>query len=265
MIKLGVNTVLYKQYSLREAVRNLKSIGYDGFEISAIEGMCEHLRLNDWRDQAAELTEICEEFSMPLLSAEVASTDPDRLRLAFEAARGLNIPIINIGPGGVSGQEDTVTACFERMNLLADMAAEYGVTVCMKAHVGCAVYNTDTTIRAIEAVQKPFFGIDMDPSHIYRAGEQPENALGAVTKAMRHIHVRDCVGRGPSPGTPFQQVCGAGEINLFGYFKVLADTGYDGPCCLEVIGPELDLSDANIVAAQSYGYMNACLKMLGAR
>ena len=30
MIQLGVNTVLYKAYSLREAVENLKKIGYDG-------------------------------------------------------------------------------------------------------------------------------------------------------------------------------------------------------------------------------------------
>ena len=50
MIQLGVNTVLYKAYSLREAVENLKKIGYDGFEISAIEGMCEHLKLSEYED-----------------------------------------------------------------------------------------------------------------------------------------------------------------------------------------------------------------------
>ena len=41
--------------------------------------------------------------------------------------------------------------------------------------------------------------------------------------------------------------------------------GYDGPVDLEVIGPELTLAEANIVAAESYGYLNACLKDLGAR
>jgi hypothetical protein len=41
--------------------------------------------------------------------------------------------------------------------------------------------------------------------------------------------------------------------------------GYDGPVCLEVIGPELDLQQATAIAAESYGYMNACLKVLKAR
>ena len=47
MIKLGVNTVLYRPFTLREAVENLSAIGYDGFEISAIKGMCEHLDLEN--------------------------------------------------------------------------------------------------------------------------------------------------------------------------------------------------------------------------
>jgi hypothetical protein len=34
---------------------------------------------------------------------------------------------------------------------------------------------------------------------------------------------------------------------------------------LEVIGRDLDVAEASIIAAESYGYMNACLKKLGAR
>jgi hypothetical protein len=34
---------------------------------------------------------------------------------------------------------------------------------------------------------------------------------------------------------------------------------------LEVIGRDLDVAEASIIAAESYGYMNACLKLLGAR
>ena len=46
----------------------------------------------------------------------------------------------------------------------------------------------------------------------------------------------------------------------------MVDGGYDGPVCLEVIGSRGDeLSQQGIVAAESYGYMNACLKALGAR
>jgi len=270
MIKLGVNTVLYKEFSLRTAAENLKKIGYDGFEISAIEGMCEHLDLKNWREQKNEILEICDEFQLPLTAIEVAMPDPERLRPAYEAAAALGIPVVNIGPGGVADDDEEMLACIRRTNELADMAESYGVTLCMKAHVGCSVYSTPTTLRLVENVKSKYFGIDMDPSHIYRCGEAPKEALASVVQYIKHVHIRDCVGRGPSPGTPFEQICGAGDINLYGYFDELVKAGYGGACdfeaCnLEVIGGPLPLADANIIAASSYGYMNAVLKRLSAR
>jgi len=265
MINLGVNTVLYKAFPLRTAAENLKKIGYDGFEISAIEGMCEHLELKNWRAQRQEILEICDEFQLPITAAEVASTDPARLTLAFEAAAGIGIPVINIGPGGKADDENEMLACIARMNELSAMAESFGVTLCMKAHVGGSVYSTPTTLRLIENVKSEYFGIDMDPSHIYRCGEAPEAALASVVKYMKHVHIRDCLGRGPGPGHPLRQVCGAGDIDLYAYFDELVKAGYDGACNLEIIGEALSLADANIVAGVSYGYMNAILKSLSAR
>jgi len=265
MINLGVNTVLYKAFPLRTAAENLKKIGYDGFEISAIEGMCEHLELKNWRAQKSEILEICDELQLPITAAEVASTDPARLTLAFEAAAGIGIPVINIGPGGKADDEAEMLACIRRMNELSAIAESFGITLCMKAHVGGSVYSTPTTLRLIENVPSEYFGIDMDPSHIYRCGEAPEAALAGVIKYMKHVHIRDCVGRSPSPGNPMQQICGAGDIDLYAYFAELVKAGYDGACNLEIIGEPLSLADANIVAGVSYGFMNAILKRLGAR
>jgi len=267
MINLGVNTVLYKAFPLRTAIENLKKIGYDGFEISAIEGMCEHLDLKNWRAQKSEILEICDEFQMPITATEVASTDPARLTLAFEAAAGIGIPVVNIGPGGRADDENEMLACIARMNELAAIAESYGVTLCMKAHVGGSVYSTPTTLRLIENVPIAYFGIDMDPSHIFRCGEAPEAALASVVKYMKHVHIRDCAGEflGKGPGHPLRQICGAGDINLYGYFEELVKAGYGGACNLEIIGEALSLADANIVAGVSYGYMNAVLKRLGAR
>ena len=39
MIKLGVNSVLFKAFTYREAAEAIKKCGYDGVEISAIAGM----------------------------------------------------------------------------------------------------------------------------------------------------------------------------------------------------------------------------------
>jgi len=265
MIKLGVNSVLFKAYTFREAAEAIKKAGYDGLEISAIKGMCEHLNLDDWKSQKNEIKSIMEEFNLEMLSTEVASLDEERLMKAFEAGAEIGIPIINIGPGGKSDDEDSLKESIEKISKMCEKASDFGVTLCVKAHVGASIYNTPTTLKAIDFIKSSSFGIDMDPSHIYRAGELPEEALPQVISKVKHIHIRDCKGKGPSPGEPALQACGRGDINLFGYFKAMVDAKYDGPVCLEVIGPEQDMVSASIIAAESYGYMNACLKILGAR
>lgn len=266
MIQLGINSVLFKEYDFATAARHIQLCGYDGIEIAAIKGMCEHLELERWHEQAAEIRQITEELGLKLLSMEVASLDESRLKLAFEAARELGIPIVNVGPGGKSNVEEDLAASIEKLSRMAQLAGEYGVTMCVKAHVGQSVYNTPTTLLAMESIDSPAFGIDMDPSHIYRANENPEEALAQVIGRVRHVHIRDCKGRQAGPGPIEAQACGRGDINLIDYCKVLVESGYNGPVNLEVIGANgHSPAQLSIVAAESRGYLNAVLKSLGAR
>ena len=264
-MKLGVNSVLFKGVDAKTAFKAIKAAGFDGVELSAIQGMCEHLVLDAWETQAPLIKAAAKEAGVELLSMEVASLDEDRLTKAFAAAQYLGIPVVNVGPGGKSDVEEDIQASIATLTARAELAAKYGVMLCCKAHVNSAIYSTPTTLRAMEEIKLPSFGVDMDPSHIHRAGEKPEDALASVVSRMGHVHIRDCKGPGPSPGAPADQACGRGEINLYGYFKALVDAAYEGPVCLEVIGPEQTLQQAQAIASESYGYMNAILKMLGAR
>ena len=265
MLQLGINTVLFKAVDVKTAFKAIKLAGYDGCELSAIQGMCEHSVLDAWETEAPLVKAAAMEAGVKLLSMEVASLDEDRLTKAFKAAQYLGIPVVNVGPGGKSDVEEDFLASVETLTARAKLAAEYGVKLCCKAHVNSAIYSTPTTIRAMDMIPLDSFGVDMDPSHIHRAGEKPEDALASVVSRMGHVHIRDCKGPGPNPGTPADQACGRGEINLYGYFKALVDAGYDGPVCLEVIGPEQTIQQAQAIASESYGYMNAILKILGAR
>ncbi|MEG0553706.1 MAG: sugar phosphate isomerase/epimerase family protein [Carnobacterium sp.] len=263
MIKLGVNSVLFKHYSFYDACRAVKACGYDGIEVSAIKGMCEHLDIENYDKE--KFLSILAETGLEILSMELASVDEERIELALKVAADLGIPVVNVGSGGESNNEETLVEAIAHLNRMSAVAEKYGVKLCCKAHVGSAIYNTETTLRGMAEITSPNFGVDMDPSHIWRAGEKPEEALASVISRMSHIHIRDCKGPGPSPGAPLDQICGTGDINLIGYFQAMVDANYDGPVCLEVIGPDLDLAESCTVASGSYGYMNACLRQLGAR
>jgi len=265
-MKLGANSVLFGGYDMETAFKYLALSGYDGIELSAIGGMSEHLVIDRWQEVAAEIKRLAVEYNLELLAMEQPSQDPSIMEAAFQAAVEIGIPIINCGPGGKSDDEETLQQSIDSLGKLADMAGKYGVTLCVKAHVGAAIYNTPTTLRLMEAVTSPNFGIDMDPSHIHRAGENPVDALRAVVSRVKHIHIRDCKGRQQNPGKPEMQANGRGDIDLLGYIRVLHDNGYTGPVDLEIIGAkEYPLEACCIIAAESRGHMQACLQACGAR
>lgn len=265
-MKLGVNSVLFQAFDFPTAARHIARAGYDGIEVSAIKGMCEHLVLDRWRDQADDIRRAAADNGLALLSMEVAALDEGRLVPAFDAAQALGIPVVNVGPGGKSKSAEDLERSIGLMTRMAGEAARRGVTLCVKAHVGACIDDTPTTLEAMRRIAGPGFGIDMDPSHIYRAGEDPAAALRKVISRVRHVHIRDCKGRGPGPGTPSDQACGRGDIDLPAYCRVLTESGYEGPVCLEVIGAgALALAEVAIIAAESRGYLNACLKALGKR
>jgi len=265
-MKLGVNSVLFGDFDMETAFKYTAVCGYDGIEISAIDGMSEHLVLDRWKECVPVIRELSGKYGLPVLAMEQPSQEAAKMEAAFQAAVEIGCPIINCGPGGKSGDEASLQQSIESLGQLAERAGYYGVTLCVKAHVGAAIYNTPTTLYALKAISAKSFGLDMDPSHIHRANEDPVEALRAVADRIKHVHIRDCKGRQQNPGAPEMQANGRGDINLPGYLRVLHEHGYTGPVDLEVIGAKAyDLTRCVAIAAESRGHMQACLQVCGAR
>ena len=270
MITLGANTVLFSGYDLATALRHIALAGYEGAELSAIRGMCEHLVLDDWRSQAGRIRDLAGEHGLALTAMEVARLDEERLPKAYEAAAALGIPVVNVGPGGKAGRDGDLSRQIDLLGVMAGRARDHGVVLCVKAHVGQSIHDTPTTLRAMAAIDSPGFGIDLDPSHIFRArgGEDVVEALGAVISRVRHVHIRDCPAGARaaegSPGAPEEQTCGRGAIDLAGCLRLLRAARVDIPVNLEIIGAgEYELARVAAIAAESRGYLNACLGAAG--
>lgn len=265
-MKLGVNSVLFGKHDLETAFKWTKICGYDAIEISAIDGMSQHLVISKWRELAPSIKALVAKYELPIQAMEQPSQDPAIMEAAFQAAVEIGIPVINCGPGGKMNDESSFQERIDSLGKLADMAGKYGVTLCCKAHVNAAIWNTPTSLRMLEAIKHPNFGLDMDPSHIYRAGENPVDAITAVIDRIKHVHIRDCKGRQSSPGKPEMQANGRGDIDLAGYLRVLRKFDYQGPVDLEIIGAkDYELPNCIAIAAESRGHMQACLQACGAR
>jgi len=262
---IGANSVLFGGFDLETAFKTISCAGYDGIELSAIAGMSEHLVIEQWSECVPKIRQFARTYDLRLLAIEQPSQDVDVMTNAFQAAAELEIPVVNCGPGGVSRDVTSLARSIESIGRLTEIAEQYGVTLCVKAHVGAAIFDTATTLQLMNAIPSPHLGIDMDPSHIHRAGENPVEAMRKVIHRVKHVHIRDCKGTQTGPGTPELQAAGRGDIDLLGYLRVLHSGGYSGPIDLEIIGAkEYSLVQCATIAAESRGYINACMKALDA-
>jgi sugar phosphate isomerase/epimerase len=257
---------LFRSFDLETAFKYLAMAGYDGIEISAIANQDPHLDLDHWQMIAPQVAQLAQDYGLELLAMEQNQPILERMEKAMQAAVESGIPIINCGPGGKSDDAASWQQTVDNLGALAILAEKYSVTLCVKAHVGQAIYNTPTTLKVMEAIDSPYFGIDMDPSHIYRANENPVEAIAAVISRVKHVHIRDSLGRQQGPGTPENQANGRGDIDLVGYMRTLHEHGYSGPVDLEVIGAkDYSIEQCCVIAAESRGHMQACLQAVGAR
>ena len=266
-MKIGLNSVLFGGYNLETAFRVTQMAGFDGIELSAIPGMSSHLVLDHWKELAPSIKVLAKNYNLELLAMENPdSRNLELMETAMQAAVELGIPVINTGPRGESDNEEEWQKTVDALGEASKLGEKYGVTVCVKAHVRASIYNTATTLKIMEAIPSPAFGIDMDPSHMWRGGENPVEAIKAVVSRVKHVHIRDCKGRQTNPGLPYMQANGRGDIDLVGYIAALHDAGYTGPVDLEVIGAkQYELMRLAVIAAETRGHLQASLQACGAR
>lgn len=261
---LGCNTVLFGGYDLATALRSIAWAGYKGVELSAIASMVEHLRIDQGPEHVATVKALAEEHGLTITAVEAATNEADRLVKVMRVAAEVGIPVVNTGPGGKTGDAASLARSIDFLGQMAREAEKLGVTLAVKAHVGAAIYDTATTLQAVRAISSPAFGIDFDPSHIYRANEDPEVAVRAIGKHLVHVHIRDCASREPRVGPPPDQVPGRGRVNLPAFCQALKDIGFAGPVNLEIIGAlRYELWQATAIAAESRGYLHRCMQEVG--
>jgi len=257
-MKLGCNTVLFGAVDLETALDQIAFAGYQYIELAAIAGMCEHLSLDSDPPQVKGLVA---DRGLTATAIEAATTDAERLERIFDLARALDIDIVNIGSGGKSDDEETTKASIAHIRDLAKLAGDHGVRLAVKPHVGQAIYNGATAMRLMDEVSEPALGLNFDPSHLFRADEDPAEIAHRWGSRILTSHFRDCASRERQVGPPPTQIPGRGIVDIPATLAALHSVGYDGPLNLEVIGAkDYTLAQASSVAAEAHGYLNRCLQ-----
>jgi sugar phosphate isomerase/epimerase len=198
-MQLGCNTVLFSSVDLATALTHIAWAGYQHVELAAVAGMCEHVSPALDPAGVREVRRMLADHGLEATAMEAATTDRTRLEALFALAGDLGVPIVNVGSGGVTGDEESTRQAIAHIGELAGLAGRYGVRLAVKPHVGQAIYNGATALRLMDAVREPALGLNFDPSHLFRAGEEPQEVARRWGAHIITSHIRDCPHRGPGP------------------------------------------------------------------
>ncbi len=260
-MKLGCNTVLFASVDLDTALAQIAFAGYEYVELAVIKGMCEHVSPDDDTETLKRVNAGLAEHGLTATAIEAATTDRDRLERIFDLATRLEVPIVNVGSGGVTGDEDSTKQAIAHVADLAELAGQYSLTLAVKPHVGQAIYNGATALRLTSEVTHPALGLNFDPSHLFRADEDPQDIARSWGSRIVTSHFRDCASREQKVGPPPTQIPGRGAVDIPATLAALVEVGYTGPLNLEVIGAaSYTPAQASSIAAETRGYLRRCLE-----
>lgn len=262
-MQLGCNTVLFSGSDLDTALAHLAWAGYQHVELAAINRMCEHVSPDMDSSQIQHVRQALADHGLKATAMEVGSPDHARLKRIFSLAGELDVPIVNIGSGGTTGDEESLKQAIVTIGELARLADQHGVRLAVKPHVGQAIHDSATGLRMMDEVREPALGLNFDPSHLFRANEDPQDVARLWGARIVTSHFRDCASREQRVGPPETQIPGRGIVDIPATLHALREVSYAGPLNLEVIGAkDYELARVMGVAAESRGYLHRCLQEL---
>ena len=88
--------------------------------------------------------------------------------------------------------------------------------------------TADALLRILEAVDSPALGVNVDPSHLFPAGDLPQISIYRLGDKVFHCHFSDNDGETNVHWRP-----GMGTIDWEAVLRALKDTGFDGVVSLE--------------------------------
>lgn len=145
-------------------------------------------------------------------------------------------------------QEDVLVRISESMAEVADTAATRGMTIGVENH-GLLLGRTDQVARMVELVDRPNFGVNIDPTNFRNVfGEDHVEAVRRLAKHVVHVHAKDFIIRSePQEGEGWRQIPsgeyvmraigGAGDAQWPTLLGILQAAGYDGTISLEISDP----------------------------
>ncbi|RKN80535.1 sugar phosphate isomerase/epimerase family protein [Paenibacillus ginsengarvi] len=262
-MKIAVFSVTLIDYSIHEAMRIAKQIGFDGIEIAGREP---HLSSTTSAPRIREIRSVADGLGLeiPAIGAYVGgfSTASDQecqqaysdFERILEASGVLGSDMIRVSAGGPTAflaQDYHYAKSAHWLKKCAEAANAQGKKIVLEIHNNSLVETVESGLRLVGMVGADNMGLIHDAGNMYITDtDYGRESVIQLGNKMFHVHVKDekRIAEAGGPGTfsnltkhgteKFMQcLLGEGAADHQPLFDALKETGYSGWLSLECFAP----------------------------
>jgi len=247
MASLGFQT-----WMVEDVVKGLAELGY-----SCVEWTLAHFNPQKETSELARLATIPEKYGMSASEIVIQQDFVTQDRNLFEnrvslvqdsisAARKIGINVLNLftGPApwdpqaprlGIDLTEgEAWKLVLEAFRRLLPMAEKERVYLAVEPVFGHLCHDYYSTRELLNQFASEYLAINFDPSHFQLYGNDVCWAIEQLGASIRHVHLKDVVGKPGMPGKEFTfPLLGEGTIDWTSFTKALDRVGYQGALSVE--------------------------------
>lgn len=252
----SICSIAWRERPLDDAIAAAAKAGYAGVELWGphLDAVC--AQEGDLSRMGSMLEQLG--LAVPMISPywRIAAEPEEALQSASRHIRycqALGCPLIRGFCGGGDSADASPAvwqATIEGLTAICDMASAEGIGIALETHGGHLHDSTESTLRLIEAVDRPNLGVNLDIYNQFERGEEPLWALEQLRPHVRILHLKS------KSGEEHVRI-DRGEMAYRPFLLALLDGGYQGYASIEWFGPDPD-------SAAGVG-MSALREMVGER
>jgi sugar phosphate isomerase/epimerase len=173
-------------------------------------------------------------------------TRVETLESFISTAGQLSIPVVNVFTGPMTwvagfqkvgrdiSEEKAWLVVTDAFSKIVETAERNDVVVTVEAVFGMLVHDYYTMRELLDHFQSQNLAVNLDPSHLVLYDNDPAWAVSRLGSRIRHVHVKDAVGRPGQLGQDFVfPFLGEGAVDWRAFFDSLKRIGYSGYLSLE--------------------------------
>lgn len=242
MIELGASTLGFRHDSLDVALQEIKNEGFRSIDIAMYPSYCPHFNPFTASESGKEkLKARVSDLGLKIATLNAGDGilgSPDHREIAINFAKVTMQLAKQLGAYAItmqSGIEPNPEQWFEvakgvanDVRELGNYAADLGLDLTLELHKDLLMANTQQSLDLMELVNHSNVGVALDPSHITYAGEKADEVALKLGKHVKHVHLRDGVGKN------IMVVPGDGTVDFAALARALEKIGYNKVAVIEL-------------------------------